>query len=177
MFDKRLEALIAPWQIMPNSISKELNEDERRFLEVIYNQSKLTGDITTTLQDIANGTGFDEKKIGEVIKELGYMGCISYQGVLYRLTCKGYEVFEPEGMVLSRLVISLSKMHKMGMKWVRLPAIAREVGFGEFSITAHYLNLLGERIVRLNKYEVGEKMCTDARLTYLGKCLADYLKS
>jgi len=176
MIDESLEALIAPWQ-KTSAISNKLDGDKRRFLEVIYNQSKLTGDITTTLQDIATGTGFDEKNIGEVTNELGYMGCISYRGVLYRLTCKGYEVFEPERVVLSRLVISLDKMHKMGMKWVRLPAIAREVGLGEFSITAHYLNKLGERIVRLNKYDVGEKRCTDARLTYLGMRLATYLKA
>jgi len=182
MVNEDLEAITASWKT--TTLRIKLSSHEKAALEAIYKQSKRSHDITTTLHDILKGIrettdiDFPEKSAEIVLYRLGDKGCISYWGILYKLTPKGYSIFESEHTVLSRIVTELYKIHKsIRFEWVTMPLLAAGVYLGDYGVTKHYLERLNriQKVVDLRETQKDTNILTDYKLTDTGMRLADHL--
>ncbi len=185
---QELDKLLARWN---NYINRQPLGDLRAVLQIMYERAQRVGDVAisaATLQQEAleklrlSGNGL-EQVLSNLGTSEGSMNCIGLRDGLYRLRAAGWEAFEPRRDVLKRLTLLLAGIHKeKRYEWIQTSLVAREMRFGDYSITRFYLEQLrscgvvAEEVQTL-KGTAGKTYNTNVyQLTQLGTELATYLQ-
>ena len=167
-----LEEIVKSWS--KTTTKPALSEAELKALEVMYKNSKITNDTTISVVKLADLLNINIAPLERLMDPLVNKHFVRFKYETYKLMSHGYEIFESEYDVLSRIMFVLNDL-KAFKREIPLPKIAKEIGFGEYAITVFYLEKLQKQ--GIIKVRHTEKNASQYMLTDKGVHLLGYLKS
>ncbi|MBI4095358.1 MAG: hypothetical protein HY438_00695 [DPANN group archaeon] len=171
-----LQAIIDSWN--PRKNEATLTDIQLRILAIVYERNKQIKAGGMPLDMVRYKTGMRTEEAKPIIRQLCNKQLAVIAGSSLYLKSSGYELFMPEREIMPQIVSKLYELCKTsGYKKIILTWIAREAGFGDFSITRYYLGKLEQQgVVAQEKFEQSGKPQTNVWLTVLGERLAQYLQ-
>ena len=173
-----LQAIVDGWNSQKNAI--QLSGEGHNLLGIIYKDCQRQGIAQgLSIADLIAESGMPAVQVDSLMRYLHNVGLAVMNRNMAFLHPNGYEVFEPEQQIMSRIVCELYKLHTVQKySYVVLPRIASESLLRDYVTTSHYLKKLeAQRLVALEQTENSGKKKTRMWLTGLGAELAKYLNS